>query len=187
MFAFHDPCSGIFLPFGRLVWGFSCPVCRENQGSSLRQTGSRVNSVGPSSVFVPDSAEQELLPSEFSRRPTLGRGAASDSRSRPERDGPAIPDRFWQGCRPAAAEAIARANYRLRLGKFELVADGEVRFQVSQILVDEAVGQAVIDMIGTTGWTYLPALLSVIYANELPKEAIARVEAGFCGHDPGDE
>ena len=35
--------------------------------------------------------------------------------------------------------------------------------------------------------TYLPALLSVIYANELPKEAVARVEAGWRGHDRGDE
>jgi hypothetical protein len=35
--------------------------------------------------------------------------------------------------------------------------------------------------------TYLPALLSVVYANELPKEAISRVEAGFRGHDRGDE
>ncbi len=97
-----------------------------------------------------------------------------------------------EGCRPAAAETIARANYRLRLGKFEMdLDDGEVRFQVSQILVDDAVGQAVIDrMIGTTVNmldTYLPALLSVIYANDLPKEAIARVEAGSCGHDRGDE
>ena len=46
-------------------------------------------------------------------------------------------------------------------------------------------GQAVIDrMIGAAVNmldTYLPALLSVIYANELPKEAIARVEAGWAG------
>jgi hypothetical protein len=91
-----------------------------------------------------------------------------------------------EGCRTSAAETIARANYGLRLGKFELdLDDGEVRFQVSQILVDEAVGQDVIDrMIGTTVnmlETYLPALLSVIYANEQPKEAIARVEAGWSG------
>lgn len=45
------------------------------------------------------------------------------------------------GCRTAAAETIARANYGLRLGKFEMnLDDGEVRFQVSQILVDDAVG-----------------------------------------------
>ncbi len=36
-------------------------------------------------------------------------------------------------------------------------------------------------------FTYLPALLSVIYANEQPKEAIARVEAGWSGRDRGDE
>jgi hypothetical protein len=76
------------------------------------------------------------------------------------------------GCRLAAAETVARANYGLGLGKFELdFDDGEVRFQMSQILVDDAVGQAVINrMIGTTVntlYTYLPALLSVNYANEL--------------------
>ncbi len=91
-----------------------------------------------------------------------------------------------EGCRTAAAETIARANYGLRLGKFELdFDDGEVRFQVAQILVDDAVGQPVIDrMIGITVnmlETYLPALLSVIYANELPKEAISIVETGYCG------
>ncbi len=93
-------------------------------------------------------------------------------------------------CRTAAAETIAHANFGLRLGKFELdFADGEVRFQVSQILVDDAVGQEVIDrMIGAAVNmldTYVPTLLSVIYANDLPKEAVARVEAGWCA--PGGD
>jgi hypothetical protein len=71
-----------------------------------------------------------------------------------------------QGSGRDIAEALVRANYGLRLGKFELdFADGEVGFQVSQILVDEAVGQDVIDRIlGTTVnmlETYLPGLLSV--------------------------
>jgi hypothetical protein len=63
------------------------------------------------------------------------------------------------GCRLAAAETVARANYGLGLGKFELdFDDGEVRFQVSQILVDDAVGQAVIDrMIGAAVTRHLPA------------------------------
>jgi hypothetical protein len=90
------------------------------------------------------------------------------------------------------AEAIVRANYGLRIGKFEMdFEDGEIRFQVSQILDGDAVGPAVIDrMIGTAVNmldTYLPAFLSVVYGNELPKEAIARVEARFCGHDRSDE
>ena len=94
------------------------------------------------------------------------------------------PLRVPEGCRPAIAEAIARANYGLRLGKFELdLDDGELRFQLAQILTFDTVGEEVIDrMIGTTLNMldmYLPAFLSVIYANELPKDAIGRVEAAF--------
>lgn len=96
------------------------------------------------------------------------------------------PMRVPEGCRPAIAEAVARANYGLRLGKFELdLDDGELRFQVVQILTGESVGEEVIDrMIGTTLNMldmYLPAFLSVIYANELPKDAVGRVEAGCRG------
>ena len=85
-------------------------------------------------------------------------------------------------------EAIARANYGLRVGKFELdFDDGEPRFQVSQILDGEAVGPAVIDrMIGTAVnmmETYLPAFLAVVYGNEEAGDAIRRVEAGWCGRE----
>ena len=42
------------------------------------------------------------------------------------------------------AEALVRANYGLRLGKFELdFADGELRFQVVQITDGVAVGRAI--------------------------------------------
>ena len=58
----------------------------------------------------------------------------------------------------------------------------EVRFQASQILAGDVVGGAVIGrMIGTAVnmmETYLPALLSVVYGNEEPGEAIRRVEGG---------
>lgn len=89
-----------------------------------------------------------------------------------------------EGCRPAIAEAVARANYGLRLGKFELDLDhGSLRFRAVQILTDDRVGEAVVNrMIGTTLNmldVYLPAFLSVIYANDLPKDAIARVEAEY--------
>jgi hypothetical protein len=89
-----------------------------------------------------------------------------------------------EGCRPAIAEAVARANYGLRLGKFELdVDDGELRFQMAQVLAGESVGEEIIDRMISTAINmldmYLPAFLSVIYANELPKDAIRRVEAAF--------
>ena len=88
-----------------------------------------------------------------------------------------------EGCRPAIAEAVARANFGLQVGKFELdVNDGDLRFQAAQIMTDNTVGEEVIDrLIGTTIAMldrYLPAFLSVIYGNELPKDAIQFAEAG---------
>ena len=96
------------------------------------------------------------------------------------------PIRVPEGSRPAIAEAVARANYGLRVGKFEFnVDEGDLRFQASQALTGESVGEGVIDrLIGTTMAMldmYLPAVLSVIYGNELPKDAIRCVEGGRSG------
>ena len=101
------------------------------------------------------------------------------------------PLRIPEGSRRDVAEAIIRANYGLRVGKFELdFDDRELRFHVSQILDGDAVGPAVIDrMIGTAVNmmdTYLPAFMSVVYGNEEPRGAIRRVEGGF-GREDGDE
>ena len=101
------------------------------------------------------------------------------------------PIRVPEGSRPAIAEAVARANYGLRVGKFEFnVDEGDLRFQASQALTGEAVGEGVIDrLIGTTMAMldmYLPAFLSVIYGNELPKDAIRCAEAGRCGQTETD-
>jgi hypothetical protein len=87
-----------------------------------------------------------------------------------------------EGSRPAVAETMARANYGLIIGKFEMdFRDGELRFHASQILTADELGDGVIDrLIGTTICMldrYLPAVLSVIYGNELPKDAIRCVEA----------
>jgi hypothetical protein len=98
------------------------------------------------------------------------------------------PVRIPEGARPAVAEAVARANYGLRIGKFEMDVDqGSVRFQAAQILHGDALEEDVIDrLMGTTMSmldTYLPAFLSVVYGNELPADAIRCVEggAGFGG------
>ena len=97
------------------------------------------------------------------------------------------PIRVPEVCRPATAEAVARANYGLRVGKFEFEVDeGESRFQASQGMTDDTVGERVIDRLISTTMAmldmYLPAFLSVIYGNELPKDAIRCAEAGRCGH-----
>jgi len=53
----------------------------------------------------------------------------------------------------------------------------------AQILTFDTVGEDVIDRMISTAINmldmYLPAFLSVIYANELPKDAVGRVESAF--------
>ena len=104
------------------------------------------------------------------------------------------PVRVPEGARSAVAETIARANYGLKVGKFEMDVDsGELRFQVAQILTEDCLEETVIDrLLGTTMSMldmYLPAVLSVIYGNELPKDAIRCAEAGRCqsGEAEGNE
>jgi hypothetical protein len=91
------------------------------------------------------------------------------------------PVRIPEGSRPAIAETIARANFGLKIGKFEMDFDeGDLRFQVAQILIDDTLEDETIRrLIGTTMAmlnAYLPAVLSVIYANELPKDAVKQIE-----------
>jgi hypothetical protein len=86
-----------------------------------------------------------------------------------------------EGARPSVAEAITRANYGLRLGKFEMDCDdGELRFQIGHVLSDGVLDDRIIARsIGTAMGMldrYLPAFLSVIYGNEPPKDAIGHVE-----------
>ena len=93
-----------------------------------------------------------------------------------------IPNRVPQGSRPAVAETIARANYGLRVGKFELdFSDGEIRFHAYHILCGGIFDDDTIRrLLGTTLAMldrYVPAVLSVIYGNEAPEDAIRCVEA----------
>lgn len=86
-----------------------------------------------------------------------------------------------EGARPAIAETVARINWGLKVGKFEFNLDaGDLRFQAAQALSDGDIDDEVIGrLFGTTMWmldTYLPAVMSVIYANELPQDAVRHVE-----------
>ena len=86
------------------------------------------------------------------------------------------------GSRPAIAETVIRANWGLKVGKFCLNLDeGQLCFQAAQILSDDSLTDEVLQrLIGTTMAMldhYLPAVLSVIYGNEVPKDAVRCVEA----------
>jgi hypothetical protein len=101
------------------------------------------------------------------------------------------PVRIPIGSRPAIAETVVRANHGLKVGKFEVDYDeGDLRFQASQILPDDILEDETIDrLLGTTMAmlnTYLPAILSVIYGNELPKDAVRHAEPGRFGVDESE-
>ena len=96
-----------------------------------------------------------------------------------------------KGSRPAIAEMLARANCGLKVGKFEMDYDeGELRFQAAQILPDDNLEDETIQrLIGTTMAmlnTYLPAVLSVIYGNELPKDAVRHADPERFGVDESE-
>jgi hypothetical protein len=96
------------------------------------------------------------------------------------------------GARRAIAETVARANYGMRLGKFELdFSDGELRFQAAHVLTDDHLEDEVIGRLMGTTLTmldlYLPAFLSVIYGNELPEDAVAHIEKGRPGLPDTDD
>ncbi|MCC9657921.1 YbjN domain-containing protein [Rhodopirellula halodulae] len=83
--------------------------------------------------------------------------------------------------RSAIAEAVCRANYGLKVGKFELdMADGELRYQTSVPLGDEFPDDSVMDHVLYVGGAmidrYMPAFLSIIYGNEDVKLAIQAAE-----------
>ena len=83
--------------------------------------------------------------------------------------------------RLAVAEFIARANYGMRIGNFELdFSDGEVRYKSSLdfegVLLEPLLIRNAIYPAAQTMNRYLPGLMGVIYSNKTPEEAIAEIE-----------
>jgi hypothetical protein len=101
------------------------------------------------------------------------------------------PVRVPAGCRSAIAETVARINCGLKIGKFEMNFDeGDLRFQASQILPEDQLEDGTIQrLFGVTIAmldTYLPAVLSVIYGNELPADAVRQAEPRRSESGAGD-
>ena len=93
-----------------------------------------------------------------------------------------------RGARSAIAETIIRANYGLQFGRFEMnFDDGHLRFHTTQVMTGNCLEDEIIDvMIQVTIVMldrYLPAILSVVYGNELPQDAIRHVEEAICDEE----
>ena len=83
--------------------------------------------------------------------------------------------------RPAAAELITRINYGLRLGNFEMdFADGEIRYRAGIDVADGELTAEMVDaVIGATAGTvdrYFPAIMSFLWSDMAPEDAVAMIE-----------
>lgn len=92
-----------------------------------------------------------------------------------------VPVKASDDKRGAVAEFIARANYGLRIGNFEMdFTDGEIRYKSSldfegQELTPGLIKNAIYPAVNTCD-RYLPGLMQIIYAEIDPEQAIAEIE-----------
>jgi len=83
--------------------------------------------------------------------------------------------------RMAVAELLTRANYGLFIGNFELdFDDGEIRYKTSIDVKDDRLSPALVKPLVYANVLmmdyYLPGIMSVIYGNVAPAEAVAKAE-----------
>lgn len=92
------------------------------------------------------------------------------------------PVRIPTGARPAVAEAIARANYGMTLGRFELdFEDGELRLHADTVMVSNLLSDEVIERLISCAVQmldlFMPAILAIVYGNESPADSIRMARA----------
>jgi hypothetical protein len=80
-----------------------------------------------------------------------------------------------------AMEFITRANYELVVGNYEMdLRDGEIRYKTSVDVEGTEISPALIRQVVyfnvMTMNKYLPGLMSVLYANVTPEQAIRQIE-----------
>jgi len=88
-----------------------------------------------------------------------------------------VPD----GSRLDVAHALTRANWGMKVGKFEMDLDeGRLHFHIANVIDGEQVSDGLFGRLIAITLAmlerYVPAILSVVYGNELPANAIRRVE-----------
>ncbi len=93
-----------------------------------------------------------------------------------------VQDRVPAEKRLAMAEFIARANYGLLVGNFELdFSDGEIRYKVSVHLADAELTAEMLNSLLQINFNtvdrYLPGLKSLLWNDMTPEDAVALVES----------
>jgi len=91
--------------------------------------------------------------------------------------------------RMVVAEFLTRANYGLFIGNFELdMTDGEIRYKTSIDVEGDRLSPALVRPLEYANVlmmdSYLPGIMSVIYGDVAPAEAVAKAE-GTAGRAEG--
>jgi hypothetical protein len=94
--------------------------------------------------------------------------------------------------RPVVAEYLARAQYGLVVGCLETdMRDGEVRYHITHLMEDHAVGDMIVGRLFRTGMStfdrYIPGLLQVIYGGNTPADAVYLAELDQHSESVSDE
>jgi len=94
--------------------------------------------------------------------------------------------------RPLVAEVVARANYRLLIGHFDLDMDnGRLRYRVGHVIGSAALSNetimALIGMALEMADRYFPALMTVMFAGHTPSDAVYLSELSSDLHEQGED
>ncbi len=101
-----------------------------------------------------------------------------------------LPTLIPEAQRMRVAEFIARANYGLIIGNFELdFKDGELRYKATYFYDDTFPNSSVLflkNLFVTMHMMdrYLPGIMAVVYANVLPQVAVAQIENNIPPSNP---
>ncbi len=93
-----------------------------------------------------------------------------------------VPVKVEEAARLKVAEFITRVNYGVRIGNFEMdFNDGEIRYKSSldfegETLTPKLIKNTLYPAVMTTD-EYLPGLMSVMYGEKSPQEAVEQIEA----------
>ncbi len=93
-----------------------------------------------------------------------------------------LPMKINEDKRAEVAEFLTRANYGLHVGNFEMdMEDGEVRYKTTGVTDEKTMPSLdVIRRLTYIGFSmfdrYVPSLLSIVYGEKTPLEAIAEAE-----------
>jgi hypothetical protein len=93
--------------------------------------------------------------------------------------------------RPSVAELLARANYSMLIGKFEIdLADGEIRYHVSHLIEENLAAETVERLFSMSFLTverYFPAIMQHLHAGYTPEDAVYIAELDYHSEKIADD